>query len=136
MAQQMELDDSTAMEIADLYEPWEVGHDYKPGKIVKYGVNADNETQLYTVLQEHTSQEDWTPDAVPALYAVIDVTHAGTQDNPIPAERGMEYVYGLYYVDSEDGKLYLCQRTGEAAGDTVVLQYMPHELVGHYFVDV
>ena len=26
--------------------------------------------------------------------------------------------------------------TGEAAGGTVVLQYMPHELVGHYFVEV
>ena len=38
--------------------------------------------------------------------------------------------------DSEDGKLYLCQRTGEAEGGTVVLQYMPHELVGHYFVEV
>lgn len=39
-------------------------------------------------------------------------------------------------MNSEDGKLYLCQRTGEAAGGTVVLQYMPHELVGHYFVEV
>lgn len=66
----------------------------------------------------------------------IDERHDGTQDDPIPAERGMEYVYGLYYLDSEDGKLYLCQRTGEAAGGTVVLQYMPHELVGHYFVEV
>ena len=84
----------------------------------------------------HTTQADWTPDAVPALYTVIDVAHAGTQDNPIPAERGMEYVYGLYYTDSEDGKLYLCQRTGEAAGGTVVLQYIPHELVGHYFAEV
>ena len=34
------------------------------------------------------------------------------------------------------GNLYLCQRTGESAGGTVVLQYMPHELVGHYFVKV
>ena len=33
-------------------------------------------------------------------------------------------------------RLYMCQRTGEAAGGTVVLQYMPHELVGHYFVEV
>ena len=66
----------------------------------------------------------------------IDVSHAGTQDDPIPAERGMEYVYGLYYLDSEDGKLYLCRCTGEAAGGTVVLQYLPHELVGHYFVEV
>ena len=26
--------------------------------------------------------------------------------------------------------------TGEAAGGTVVLQYLPHELVGHYFSEV
>ena len=25
---------------------------------------------------------------------------------------------------------------GEAAGGTIVLQYLPHELVGHYFVEV
>ena len=77
MVQQMELDDSTAMEIADLYEPWEIGHDYKPGKIVKYGVNADNETQLYTVLQEHTSQEDWTPDVAVSLFKKIGFTPSG-----------------------------------------------------------
>ena len=92
--------------------------------------------RLYKVVSDHTTQSDWTPDIVPALYTVIDVAHAGTQDDPISAERGMEYVYGLYYTDSEDGKLYLCQRTGEAAGGTVVLQYLPHELVGHYFVAV
>ena len=88
------------------------------------------------MVSDHTTQADWTPDAVPALYTVIDVAHTGTRDDPIPAERGMEYVYGLYYTDSEDGKLYLCQRTGEAAGGTVVLQYLPHELVGNYFVEV
>ena len=36
-------------------------------------------------------------------------------------------------ADGEDGNTYLCQRTGEAAGGTIVLQYMPHELVGQYF---
>ena len=29
--------------------------------------------------------------------------------------------------------LYLCERTGEAAGGVIVLQYLPHELVGQYF---
>ena len=92
--------------------------------------------RLYKVIQAHTTQADWTPDITPALWAVIDVSHAGTIDDPIPAARNMEYKNGLYYLDSEDGKLYLCQRTGEAAGGTVVLQYLPHELVGHYFVEV
>ena len=64
------------------------------------------------------------------------MTHSGTQDDPIPAERGMEYVYGLYYSDPEDGKVYFCARTGESACGAVVLQYLPHELIGHYFAEV
>ena len=38
--------------------------------------------RLYKVVSDHTTQSDWTPDAVPALYTVIDVAHAGTQDDP------------------------------------------------------
>ena len=48
----------------------------------------------------------------------------------------MEYTYGLYYADPEDGKLYLCARTGEADGGKIILQYLPHELVNLYFVTV
>ena len=48
----------------------------------------------------------------------------------------MEYEYGKYYLDGENGNTYLCQRTGEAAGGTIVLQYMPHELIGNYFTAV
>lgn len=124
------LDDETALTGIELFPAWVVGMAYSVDDRVQHGGT------LYKCIQAHTSQADWTPDAVPALFTVIDVAHTGTQDDPIPAERGMEYVYGLYYLDSEDGKLYLCQRTGEAAGGTVVLQYMPHELVGHYFVEV
>ena len=36
-------------------------------------------------------------------------------------------------LTEEDGNIYLCQRTGEASGGTIVLQYLPHELVGQYF---
>lgn len=124
------LDDETALTGVELFPVWAIGRAYAVDDRVQHG------GILYKCVQAHTSQADWTPDAVPALYTVIDVTHAGTQDDPIQAERGMEYVYGLYYRDGEDGKLYLCQRTGEATGGTVVLHYMPHELVGNYFVEV
>lgn len=77
MAQQMELDDETAMEIPDLYEAWEAGKAYEIGKVVKYGVNADGETQLYSVLQAHTSQVNWLPDATPSLYKAIGFTDSG-----------------------------------------------------------
>lgn len=77
MAQQMNLDDETAMEIADLYEPWEAGKSYTIGKIVKYGTNADGETQLYSVLQAHTSQADWKPDVAASLFKAIGFTPSG-----------------------------------------------------------
>ena len=71
-----------------------------------------------------------------ALYVRIDEAHAGTLADPIPAARSMEYTYGLYYKDPEDGKTYLCERTGEPSGGTVVLQFLPHELIGLYFEEV
>ena len=124
------LDDTTALTGMELFPKWQSGKSYSVGDRVQYN------SILYRCVQVHTSQNDWTPDATPAMWAVIDKTHAGTLDDPIPAASGMEYEYGKYYLDGEDGKLYLCQRTGEAAGGTMVLQYMPHELVGHYFVEV
>ena len=124
------LSDGEAAKAVELFPAWAYPVNYVDGNRVSDG------GKLYKCQQTHTSQEGWKPSATPALWVVIDVTHAGTQDDPIPASRGMEYVYGLYYLDSEDGKLYLCQRTGETAGGTVVLQYLPHELVGHYFVEI
>lgn len=121
------LSDNDAVKAAKLFPAWTEGTGYEVGRRVQYG------EKLYKCAQAHTSQTDWTPDAVPALWAVVDETHAGTQEDPIPASRGMEYEYGKYYLDSEDGRTYLCERTGEAAGGKVTLQYLPHELVGNYF---
>ena len=84
--------------------------------------------------QAHTSQTGGEPPNVPALWAVIDAGHAGTIDNPILAARGMEYEYGKYYLDPEDSKTYLCKR-GEETG-SIVLYYLPHELIGQYFEEV
>ena len=124
------LDDNDAVNAVKLFPTWTIGIAVTVGERYQY---AD---KLYKVVQAHTTQADWTPDATPALWAVIDKTHAGTLDDPIPAARGMEYEYGKYYIDGEDGNTYLCQRTGEAAGGTIVLQYMPHELIGNYFTEV
>lgn len=121
------LDDNDAANAVKLFPNWTIGIAVAVGERYQY---AD---KLYKVVQAHTTQSDWTPDATPAMWAVIDKTHAGTLDDPIPASRGMEYEYGKYYLDGDDGNTYLCQRTGEAAGGTIVLQYMPHELVGNYF---
>ena len=122
--------DADAAKNPMLFLPWEADTKYELGD------RRRHDGKVYKCLQAHTSQVGWEPPAVPALWVVINTSSPGTIDDPIPAARGMEYEYGLYYTDSEDGKLYLCKRTGEATGGTVVLQYMPHELVGHYFVEV
>lgn len=120
-----QLDDSQAKELPLLFELWQPRITYQKDDRRRY------HEVLYKCLQAHTSQEGWEPDKTPALWVSIDETHVGTIDDPIPAYRGMEYTYGKYYLDPEDSQTYLCKR-GEETG-AVVLQYLPHELVGHYF---
>lgn len=124
------LSDGEAASVPELITAWTYPVKCNEGDRRSYG------GKVYKCRQAHTSQADWTPDKTPALWAVIDAEHAGTQDDPISAARGMEYEYGKYYLDSEDGKTYKCERTGEAAGGKIVLQYLPHELTGQYFTAV
>ena len=122
------LDDETAVAVPSLFTPWTVG------EAVNVGDRRYYAPRLYKAVQAHTTQADWTPDVTPALWAVLgDPGEAGTIDDPITAARGMEYEYGLYYFDPEDGKTYLCERIGEAEGGKIILQYLPHELIGQYF---
>ena len=75
-AQQIEPE-STMMEIADIYPVYVVKKEYKIGNIFSYGVNADGETQLYRVLQDHVSAEQWKPDEATSLYKKIGFTPSG-----------------------------------------------------------
>lgn len=128
--------DAEAAKSPELVARWadHIGEVVAPGDRMS---DADNDgvLRVYRVNDDHghTTQADWPPHSTPAMWTIIDLEHAGTQDDPIPASRGMEYEYGKYYLDSEDGKTYKCERTGEASGGKIVLQYLPHELVGNYF---
>ena len=121
------ITDNEILSCKELLPVWEEGIAVSTDECYQYGGT------VYRVRQAHTTQADWTPDKTPAMWAVIDVAHAGTVDDPIPASRGMDYIYGKYYRDPEDGKTYLCKREGEAEGGTINLQYLPHEVVGQYF---
>lgn len=56
------LDDDQAETVTALFPDWEDGKAYAVGDRVKYN------GLLYRCVQAHTSQTDWTPDAVPALW--------------------------------------------------------------------
>ena len=117
--------DENAVKVIDLYPKWVVGIAVAKDSRYQY------EGKLYKCVQAHTTQADWTPDITPNLWTVIDVTHTGTIDDPIPASAGMEYIYGKYYIEGET--VYICKRIGEAEGGTIVLQFLPSQLVGQYF---
>lgn len=129
------LTDEEAAGVPTMFEEWNPAgvavYDGEDGKHAVTRVRGTVSGLLYRCRESHTTQADWPPETTPALWAVIDVAHAGTMEDPVPASRGMEYEYGKYYLDPEDGKTYLCRR-GEETG-TVTLAYLPHELTGQYF---
>lgn len=71
------LSDELALEVATIYDKWEVGRTYGVGEFVTYGENGVGDPQLYKVIQGHTSQADWTPGAAVSLYCAIGVDAAG-----------------------------------------------------------
>lgn len=59
------LDDADALEAVTLFPLWKPGEEYKAGqKVQDKGI-------LYTVLQDHTSQDGWAPDVAPSLFAKV-----------------------------------------------------------------
>ena len=64
MAEAGQIDDTTAAEHADLFAPWAYPINYKAGNIRRYG------DKLYRCVKDHTSQEDWTPEAAASLWTI------------------------------------------------------------------
>ena len=60
-----ELQPEDIADLVGLYDPWTVDEAVAVGDIRSY------EGKLYKVVQAHTTQADWTPDATPALWTEI-----------------------------------------------------------------
>ncbi len=73
----MSLSEEKAMEVATVFDPWEIGKYYSVGDFLIYGVNNVGDPQLYKVAQAHTSQADWSPNTTPALYVAIGLNDQG-----------------------------------------------------------
>ena len=98
------LSDEQAMEVVAVYDPWKVGKAYIVGEFLTYGVNGVGDPQLYKVVQAHTAQADWMPDATPALYVAI-----GLDDDGYPVwsqPTGAHDAYNKGDVVDYNGTLY------------------------------
>ncbi len=65
LAEAGDIDGAAAAEHAELFAPWAYPVKYKTGQIRRH-----TDGKLYRCLQDHTSQEDWAPDAASSLWAV------------------------------------------------------------------
>ena len=59
--------DKTLIDNKAAFEFWRAGINAEKDKIYRYGEN------IYKCIQPHTTQEDWTPDKVPALFVKISL---------------------------------------------------------------
>ena len=99
------LDDETALTGVELFPTWAIGRAYATGDRVQHGGT------LYKCVQAHTSQADWTPDATPALWAVVSIDEYPKWVQPTGAHdaynRGDKVSYnGKHYVCTIDGNAY------------------------------
>lgn len=98
------LSDEQALEVATMYDPWQIGKAYKTGEFLVYGENSVGDPQLYKVVQDHTSQADWTPDAVASLYVAVGLDDKGNTVWSPPT--GAHDAYNTGDVVNYNGVLY------------------------------
>lgn len=107
--QAQSLDDTQALTVKAIYPQYQeiIGQTVKLGYKFLYG------DVLYKTIQDNLLiQEQYVPgEGTESLYTVIDETHAGTQEDPIPYNGNMALEDGKYY--SQDGVVYLCNRDTE-----------------------
>lgn len=98
------LPEEQALEVATIYDPWKEGKAYVVGEFVTYGENGVGDPQLYKVVQAHTSQASWTPDAAASLFVAIGLNEQGYPVWSQPT--GAHDAYNTGDVVDYNGKLY------------------------------
>lgn len=104
------LSNEKALEFKDMYPEFfadVVGKEFDEGYMFKYKTDDEEEYTLYKFRQKHTAQAQYPPSVdTAALYEVVDVTHRGTKEDPIPYSQMMALEQGKYYI--QYGVIYEC----------------------------
>lgn len=97
--QTMTLTNEEALNVKEVYPDWKVDIAVKKGE--KYNCDGD----LWEVVQDHTTQENWRPSMnTLSIWKKVQVEHKGTLEDPIPFEQGMNIEKDKYYT--QEGILY------------------------------
>ena len=93
------LSDEDALSAVELFPSWEVGKSYEANARVLY------DGHLYKVVQAHTSQADWSPEATPALFS--EVAKPG-EILPWKQPQGAHDAYNIGDKVTHNGKTWVC----------------------------
>lgn len=107
--QAQSLEDAQALTVKAIYPAWE----NIIGQTVRKDYKFQYADKLYKTIQDNLLiQEQYIPgEGTESLYTVIDETHAGTQEDPIPYDGNMALENGKYYI--QDETVYKCTRDTE-----------------------
>lgn len=97
--------DETALTGIALYPYW------KEGQTVKVDERYQHNDILYRVIQAHTTQADWTPDATPALFAVVSLEEWPEWVQPLGSEdayaKDAKVIHnGIKYISLVDANVW------------------------------
>lgn len=124
MVEKGDIDEVTASEHAEMFLEWNTNTSYVVGDLRTYSAeikiqNEDGEEAtikenlLYKCLQNHTSQNDWTPDKATSLWKEIGITESGIAEwsQPISSSdaynAGDEVMYnGVHYKSLIDNNVW------------------------------
>lgn len=98
-------DDVAALDSIDLFPAWALGLSVTAGQRYRYGGS------LYKVIQAHTTQADWTPDRVPALWGRVSLDEWPEWVQPTGGHdaynKGDKVTFqGRRYVSTIDGNVW------------------------------
>ena len=100
----VDTDATEMMEVPSAFPKFKVGKAYKAKEVFRFGENSVGDAQLYMVLQDHTSAEQWGPESTPSLYKAIGVTEDGYPEWVQPL--GASDAYNKGDIVSHNGTLY------------------------------
>lgn len=84
------VNDEEALEVSFLYKEFDkqIGRELTVGEYIQYN------DKLYKVLQAHTVQENWTPDAAPSLFAEVLTDPTGAPKEWVQPDSTNAYMIG------------------------------------------
>lgn len=103
------LEDDVALTAVELFPAWK--ELVATGKTVSKGFRFQHDGKLYRIEQPtYTFVITYVPGTAgtESLFSLIDESHKGTMEDPIPYSKNMEIYKGLYYTQND--VLYLCIR--------------------------